>query len=320
MVSLFSLSEADMLTLRKLSVINLLLVLCLLSVSAPLYSAENSCSFTSNLSTEGLFFSVTSVPQSSCNEQLLTVVVKKGAEQLASLTSNTDNLPEKAWLEDVDDDGRQELLVISRRSANPKMKTLDVFSLEGSLLQQATIPDLTDRSGYRGGDIFSFEGNRIARSFPLYRSKDSDDKPTGGDKRIFYQFRNHELLQAVSPPVAIKAPQEPARSLSKSTEPVRIVAIVPKADYIEITTSSPTENYKFFRISDPWRLVIDFPNAGHDLKEHTVAIGRFGISKARVAQNKGFVRVVFDSAVSPLPSENIISVQSGVRVGFTVKK
>ena len=286
------------------------------SLSAPLYSAENGCSFSSMVTADEYSYRVSSNPVDNCSKQLLSISVLKNAYPFTQFVNPAGFVAENAWAEDIDDDGRFELLIVSHKADAPEVKTLDIFSVDGNTLKQARLPEMTDKSGYRGGDRFSREGERIVRSHPVYLPKDVDGKPTGGEKRILYQYRNRELLLAVAgPQPKVQATTGKADALKKG-EPLKIISIQTKQDYIEIKTSASTDKYKVFRIGEPWRLVMDFPGAVTDIQDKTVQIDRFGISRARVGLNKGFIRIVFDSAAALLPTETVTPAENAVRIGF----
>jgi hypothetical protein len=261
-------------------------------------------------------YRISSNPVDTCNKQLLSISVLKNAYPFTQFVNPADFVAENAWAEDIDDDGRFELLVISHKADAPAVKTLDIFSVDGNILKQARLPEMTDKSDYRGGDRFFREGGRFVRSYPVYLPKDADGKPSGGEKKIQYQYRNRELLLAVATPQPkVQSVTGKADALKKG-EPLKIISIQTKQDYIEIKTTASTDKYKVFRISDPWRLVVDFPGAVTDMPDKTVQIGRFGISRARIGLNKGFVRIVFDSAAATLPTETVTPAENAVRIGF----
>jgi hypothetical protein len=44
-----------------------------------------------------------------------------------------------------------------------------------------------------GHDQFSFEKGMLVRSFPVYKENDSNDKPSGGNRKIFYKLVSGKL-------------------------------------------------------------------------------------------------------------------------------
>ena len=305
--------------IQRHSVITCLICL-MFAFSAPLYSAENSCSFNSMVTADEFSYRISSNPVDDCNKQILSIAVLKNAYPYTQFVNPAEFMAESAWAEDIDDDGRFELLVVSRKADAPHVKTLDVFSVDGNSLKQARLPDLPDKSGYRGGDRFFREGGRVVRSYPVYLPKDVDGRPSGGEKKILYQYRNRELLLVVATPQPKVSSVTGKLDSVKNGEPLKIIAIQTKQDYIEIKTSASTDRYRVFRIGDPWRLVMDFPGAVTDMQDKSVIIDRFGISRARVGLNKGFVRIVFDAATATLPTETVTPVENAVRIGFYPSK
>lgn len=290
-----------------------------LTLAAPLYAADNSCSFNAMVTADEFSYRIASNSVDSCNRQILSISVLKNALPFTQFVNPTDYVAETAWAEDIDDDGRFELLIVSHKTDAVDIKSLDIFSVDGNTLKQARLPELLDKSGYRGGDRFSSEGGRIVRIFPFYQPKDKDGKPSG-EKRLQYQYRNRQLLLAGATPNQKVQPAAGKAEPMKKGEQLKIISIQTKQDYIEIKTSTSTDKYKVFRISDPWRLVIDFPGAVTDMQDKTVVIGRFGITRARVGLNKGFVRIVFDSATASLQTETVTPAENAVRIGFYPSK
>lgn len=291
-------------------------MILLFSLSSQLFASESSCSFNSMVTADEYSYRISSNQVDTCKKQILSISVLKNAYPFTQFVNPVDVIAENAWAEDIDDDGRFELLVVSRSVDMPDVKTLDIYSVDGNALKQVRLPELADKSDYRGRDSFFREGERIVRSYPAYLPKDADGKPSGGEKKILYQYRNRQLLLAAS--VSQSKPQSAPVSSdsSKRVGPVKVLAIQAKQDYIEIKTSVSTDKYKVFRISDPWRLVMDFPGAVTDMHDKSVVIDRFGISRARVGLNKGFVRIVFDSAGPTLPTETVTPAENAVRIGF----
>jgi hypothetical protein len=263
-------------------------------------------------------FNVTSQPAESCEKQVLRISVLKQAMPFTQFVAPSELLVEKAWAEDLDDDGNFELLILSHNYFEPSKKTLMIYSVGGNMLKQIRFPASEQITGYRGGDRFFMENGRIVRSYPIYLTGDADGKAKGGEGRILYQYRNRALF-----PVA---GQEKARSNVSSSftelarkrgvQPVKLKSIEVKQDYIEIKADGAIDNYKITRIDDPWRLIIDIPGAYADLPFKEVAIDKYGISRVRIGVDKDRVRLVFDSAVSPLPTETITPAENALRVGF----
>ena len=48
--------------------------------------------------------------------------------------------------------------------------------------------------GYMGHDVFTIEGQKLVRSFPLYNEGDTNHKPTGGKRKLIYGLYPGEAM------------------------------------------------------------------------------------------------------------------------------
>jgi hypothetical protein len=282
-------------------------------------AGETVCSYTALEHGQDYSFTVNSRPDGECKSQILNISVQHNAKLVAQLEKKSDKLTETTWVNDLDEDGRPELILISRTPASPASVTLSVFSLEGSSLKEIPVPDPPDKEGYRGGDLFSREAGKILRSYPLYRSGDKEGAPSGGKRVISYMYRNRQLLPVVQNTTADKedtvaVKKKPGKGKAAMT--VKVTAINVKADYVEIVADGGLENYKVTRIAEPWRLIVDIPSAKSAIPTSSVPIDKFGISSARIGMHKGRLRIVFDSTAAILPTETVTPVENGLRIGF----
>lgn len=296
--------------------------LFLLAISVPATAAETVCTFTAQEHLKEYSFTVDSKPDGECSKQLFSIALQHNARLVAQLEKRTDKLVESVWASDLDDDGKPELVVVSRAPANPSAVTLDVYLLDGGSFRQVSMPAAPDPAGiYRGGDTFKSDADKIVRAYPLYKTGDPDGTPTGGKRVLTYLFRNRQLLPVINAPKgsdrsAVAGGKPSKAGKKKPLQQVSITGIEVKQDYIEIKADGPVENYKITRISEPWRLIIDIPKARTAMASGTVAINRHGVSNARVGINKGVLRIVFDSNMSPMPLETVTPEENGIRVGF----
>jgi len=281
------------------------------------FAVAPDCSYSTQVITDEYNYDVSTRPLDSCEKQSFRIAVKMNANPFTRYEAETDTILERAWAEDLDDDGHYELFVVSRKASEPARKSLDMFFLEGSTLKRVRLPEPGAASGYRGGDRFATGGGRVVRIFPRYLATDPDGEPKGGVQQLVYQYRNRELLLAAEPELSINEHCElkPATG-SRGACSLKVRSIVVKKDYIEIKADAPIENYKIIRISDPWRLIIDIPGAVSAIPQKVVRIGSHNVSKARIGAHKGFLRIVLDSTVSPLPTETITPLENSLRVSF----
>lgn len=299
-----------------------IITVLLLTMSVSSWGAEGLCSFSAQEHLKEYSFTVDSKPDGECSKQLLSVALQYNARLVAQLEKKTDKLAEAAWAADLDDDGKPELVVVSHIPANPAVVTLDVYVNDSGKFHQITMPAAPDQAGiYRGGDRFSRDGDKIVRSYPLYKNSDRDGAPTGGKRVLAYLFRNRQLLPVIntqkdSVASAAAGGKKAKAGKQKPSKPVSITGIDVKQEYIEIKADGPIENYKVTRIAEPWRLIIDIPKAKTTITPGIVAIDKHGVSKARIGVNKGVLRIVFDSNMSLMPPETVTPEENGIRVGF----
>jgi len=48
--------------------------------------------------------------------------------------------------------------------------------------------------GYMGHDVFTIEGQKLVRTFPLYNEGDTNQKPTGGKRKLIYGLYPGEAM------------------------------------------------------------------------------------------------------------------------------
>jgi len=281
------------------------------------FAVSPDCSYSSQVITDEYNFDISTKPLDSCEKQSFKIAVKTNANPYTQYEAEVETILERAWAEDLDDDGHYELFVVSRKASEPSRKSLEMFFLEGNVLKRLHLPESGAMSGYRGGDRFVTGWGRIIRTFPRYLEKDIDGEPKGGVQQFVYQYRNRELLLAAEPEFSINehSAAKPAAK-SRSTSAFKVQSIEVRKEYIEIKADAPIENYKIIRISEPWRLIIDIPGAVSAISERTVPINSHNVSRARIGAHKGFLRIVLDSTVSPLPTETVTQLENSLRVSF----
>lgn len=309
----------------RLSVIVCFILYAVAILTVPaMAQAELNCTFNSQLDAAGFSYNVAATSDDSCKSQLLRISVHKEGHPFTQLITPFTRLVEKAWIVDLDDDNRYELIIISHDATDDSKKSMDLYALDGGALKQVMFPDPRDMSGYRGGDSFQWDGVRLNRVFPVYLPQDVTGTPTGGERRIVYQYRNRELLlssvsEAAKPVASVK--KDAKRTVvapDKKRAVVKLTGIKSKTDYIEIQANGPIENYKVIRIDEPWRLIVDISGVVPGFESKTVAINSHGISTARIGAHKGYTRIVFDATVSPLPTETVTPAENALRIGFYV--
>ena len=94
----------------------------------------------------------------------------------------------QAWFTDLDGDGAPEVAVWCR-STGPDASgrlTLVCINEDDRSLSVEEVPELPSSwaRGYRGHDVYRVEQGTIYRTFPVYRSRDTDDAATGGERTL----------------------------------------------------------------------------------------------------------------------------------------
>lgn len=100
-----------------------------------------------------------------------------------------------AWLEDLDGDGRPEVIVHTRAAGSGSYGGLIVVAWENGRIVRHRPPPLTgpDAVGYGGRDRFQIVDGRILRTFPIYRPGDANCCPQGGTRRMSYRLGSRGL-------------------------------------------------------------------------------------------------------------------------------
>ncbi|MFZ4590933.1 MAG: PliI family lysozyme inhibitor of I-type lysozyme [Ignavibacteria bacterium] len=102
-----------------------------------------------------------------------------------------------AFLADLNNDGFEELYIITKSSGSGSYLNIHGISSNKdksySLIAVQTIneKDLNegkDFFGYMGHDKITAEKDALMREFPVYKQGDTNDKPTGGNRKVYYKL------------------------------------------------------------------------------------------------------------------------------------
>ncbi|MFZ3208396.1 MAG: type IV pilus secretin PilQ [Geobacteraceae bacterium] len=104
-------------------------------------------------------------------------------------------------------------------------------------------------------------------------------------------------------------PSDKPLSTDKTVRAVNVVG-----DGVEIIVSG-YDSFNSFKLTKPDRLVVDVLGVKSGMLSHTLAIDKFGVSKARVGVTTDKVRIVFD--VTGLHSFRVVKIDNGLKVLFT---
>lgn len=105
---------------------------------------------------------------------LVTVAAPTGKR--ATLRADRDGTLSGAWADDIDGDGKFEVMVWTQSAGSGTYGKVGVFTWTGSTLKNRVVPELNagQMAGYMGHDQFSVTRSQLYRTFPLYRQKDND--------------------------------------------------------------------------------------------------------------------------------------------------
>ena len=301
-------------------------------LNQPALAADGKCSY-SKIVTKGMTaFVISSRPANGCAVQVVKVTVRRGGKDIATVKADVDYLVTSAQAVDLDGDGTPELVVTSRTAGGVVTEGLDVYWLDGTTLRRSMVPELGEKDGYRGGDRFHLDGLQIVRTIPVYREGDTAGKPKGGTRLVKYKFREGSVavdaqaeqapapsaVPAVesAPKFAPQAPPETAAALPAAAAQA-ITGITASEAGIEIRGDGSIEKFKVMRLDKPERIAIDVPGVTSNLIGRKITLDKFGISKARVGLNKGFVRIVLDTNLGAFPKYEVTSSGTGILIKFT---
>jgi hypothetical protein len=286
--------------------------------------AGSDCTFKKKVQKWNYVFNVSSRPVGDCSIQVVRIAVQRSGRPLTQFANDPDVLAEEAWAEDLDDDDKPELVVVSRSPKDAARVTLDVYRLDGNMIRRVQPPELAERTGYRGRDSYRLDGSQILRTFPVYRDGDADDAPGGGTRTLRYGLRDRQLVALdrqgePAPSTSSTAPPSPpaAAATTGKTAPRPVVrGIVAGPSAIDIQVDGTIGRVRTFRLPGPERLIIDIPAAVSALRANVAAIGRFGINRARAGAHDGYFRVVLDATVTPFPAYTVTTSDAGLRIEF----
>ena len=103
----------------------------------------------------------------------------------------------RALMDDLNNDGYPDLAVYIYSDSNAVYGTVFAFISEANKsITVCALPDVMlngkVNTGYKGHDQFSLLEGYLLQKFPVYKSGDSKDKPTGGIRSILYQVGKNE--------------------------------------------------------------------------------------------------------------------------------
>ena len=112
--------------------------------------------------------------------------------------------------------------------------------------------------------------------------------------------------QNIEKPVDANQPQGPQQKLLQS--------ISSDDEGISINVSGGVDNFNAFKLNKPDRIVVDLPGVKSGVAAKTIPINKCSIVQVRQGLYPDKVRIVLDSAASPLPPYKVVKNEGGLKV------
>lgn len=180
--------------------------LLLISTSA---TAVLAAPFSQVLKHQGVTFNVSATGEGS--QQNLQVKATEGGKAFPSIGERVDGTVTGAEVADLNSDGKPELFVYVSSAGSGSYGEVKgwIVGRRGRVLLPIVMPELSgkDAVGYMGHDQFAVVEGVLARSFPIYKSGDSNAKPTGGSRQVNYKLAAGEASWQLKPVSAYNFPK-----------------------------------------------------------------------------------------------------------------
>ncbi len=120
----------------------------------------------------------------------LQIAVKSDGKNIMQVKDSVDGEITKSLNTDLNGNGKPEVLVFLQSSGSGGYGLLYGYEIDGKEEKKLSLPPLKGElaQGYMGQDEFRVEGNRLLRTFPLYKDTDVNANPTGGKRTIEYRL------------------------------------------------------------------------------------------------------------------------------------
>ncbi|MFM8260202.1 MAG: PliI family lysozyme inhibitor of I-type lysozyme [Vulcanococcus sp.] len=168
----------------------LLRSLPLLLLACTTATAGAAAPFQQVLNLQGVSFNVKATGAGS--QQTLQVRATQGGKPFPVISELVDGSVTGARVEDLNSDGRPELLVFVTSAGSGSYGEVKAWTTgrTGRVLLPIVMNQLSGKlaEGYMGHDRFEVVESTLARSFPIYKPGDSNAKPTGGVRQVNYKL------------------------------------------------------------------------------------------------------------------------------------
>ena len=103
------------------------------------------------------------------------------------------------FIADLDNNGFDEIYIVTTSQGSGSYgKVMGFASNNDKSLSMIYLPDIQRKNdifkGYMGHDVFTIEGQKLVRTFPLYNEGDTNQKPTGGKRKLIYGLYPGEAM------------------------------------------------------------------------------------------------------------------------------
>jgi hypothetical protein len=112
---------------------------------------------------------------------------------VASIVRERDGGVTKAWVTDLDGDGRPDIFIWIECAGSGAYGTLEAFTFSGKELKPFVLPPLPLRNmpAYHGHDWFEIKDGKLCTGFPVYTGAESSEAHNlGGDARFELDVKN----------------------------------------------------------------------------------------------------------------------------------
>ena len=149
----------------------------------------------------GTAFTLVEKPKAGASLSTVMVLTDNFTEINNVFRLGTIDPVEDFFLADVDDNGFEEVYVVTRSAGSGSYSNIYGFSSnQTKSASQIYIPEPTEADlaqgglfeGFRGHNKFAMKAGKLTNTFPRYRKGDSNAKPTGGETTVTYRLEAGE--------------------------------------------------------------------------------------------------------------------------------
>lgn len=177
----------------------------LLLVGSLAFNASAATGFQRTLSLQGIRFGVIASGEGS--QQQPTITTAGARRSIPVIHQLLDGVVVGAEVADLNSNGQPEIYVYVQGSGSGSYGELVGYALNNGLsLTPITLLELSGAlsKGYQGHDRFRVVEGCLLRRFPLYRTGDSNARPSGGERQICYKLHSGEASWILRPSSVLK--------------------------------------------------------------------------------------------------------------------